>query len=61
MVAAWLLVLAIIWELPWKGFAMWKAARKKHLIWFLVFLIVHAFAIPEIIYLIITFKRKKRK
>jgi len=54
----WLIVIVAIWQLPWKGVAMWKAARRKHMAWFIVFLIVHLLAIPEIIYLIIYRKKK---
>lgn len=60
MVETWLMTLIVvlaIWQLPWKGIAMWKAARKKHLVWFIIFLLVNTAAILEIIYLVI--HRKK--
>lgn len=48
-----LVVLAIvsIWSLIWKGFALWKAARKTHKIWFIVLLIVNTIGILEILYI----------
>jgi hypothetical protein len=46
----WLL-LAIVWSIPWKGVALWKAARLSHKKWFIVLLVVNTFAILEIIYI----------
>jgi hypothetical protein len=57
----WILLIIAVWQIPWKGFAMWKAARRKHLVWFVVFLIVNLLAVPEIIYLVITRKTKDKK
>ncbi len=57
----WILALIALWEIPWKGVAMWKAAKRGHLIWFLVFLIVNLAGIPEILYIFIFADRKKTK
>ncbi len=57
-VPLWMILLSL-WELPWKGVAMWRAAQNKHLIWFIVFLLVHLFAIPEIVYLLFFSKGAK--
>ena len=46
-----MMVLFVAWTLPWKGVALWKAARNKHLVWFIVILIVNTLAILEIIYI----------
>ena len=46
----WLLV-AILWMLPWKGWALWRAARNSQRIWFAVFMLVHTLGILEILYL----------
>ena len=51
-------VLSIAWTLPWKGVALWKSARNKHLVWFIVMLIVNTLAILEIIYIFGFSKRK---
>ena len=42
-----------IWSLVWKGFALWKAARKTHKIWFVVILAANTIGILEILYLYI--------
>jgi len=46
-----LVLLSIAWTLPWKGVALWKSARNKHLVWFIVMLIANTLAILEIIYI----------
>ena len=51
-------VLSVAWTIPWKGVALWKSARNKHLVWFIVMLIVNTLAILEIIYIFGFSKRK---
>jgi methionyl-tRNA synthetase len=56
------LALVLVWSLVWKGFALWKAARKKHLTWFIVLLVVNTLGILEILYIFLfadLFKEKK--
>ena len=55
----WLIVLTLIWVLPWKGVALWKAAQNKHLAWFIAMLIINTFAGLEILYIFIFSKTKK--
>jgi hypothetical protein len=54
----WIVILAVVWTLPWKGVALWRAARNRHLAWFVVLLIINTLAILEIIY-IFAFSRRK--
>ena len=60
----WLLAIIVIWSLVWMGVAMWKAARKNHLIWFIIFLLVHTLGILEILYIFVfskmSFKSKTK-
>ena len=56
-----LFVVITIWEAIWTGIAMWKSARRKHLIWFIVFFLVNLLAIPEILYIFVFSKMKKKK
>ena len=44
-------VVVLIWTLPWKGVALWKAARLSHKKWFIALLVLNTFAILEIIYI----------
>lgn len=56
----WIIWLAIAWTIPWKGIALWKAARNSDKIWFIILLVFNTLAILEIIYIFI-FSRKKEE
>ena len=56
--SSWIVWLIILWTLPWKGVALWKAARRNHQTWFIVLLILNTLAILEILYIFIFSKRK---
>ncbi len=59
-----IIVLAIIsiWSLVWKGFALWKASKKNHLVWFIILLIINTLGILEILYIYVFSKMSlKRK
>jgi len=56
----WVIWLAILWTLPWKGVALWKSARNGQKIWFVVLLILNTLAILEILYIFV-FGRKKKE
>lgn len=49
--------LIVVWEIAWKGIALWKAGRNKQLGWFVVMLILNTLGILEIVYLIFFAKR----
>jgi len=53
-----ILLLILLWVLPWKGVALWKAAKNAHKKWFIALLILNTLAILEIIY-IFYFSKKK--
>lgn len=42
-----------VWELLWKGIALWKAGRNKQLAWFVVMLLLNTAGILEICYLLL--------
>ncbi len=54
------LYLVLLWVLPWKGVALWKAARNSHKKWFIVLLVVNTLALLEIVY-IFYFSKPKTK
>jgi len=56
-----LLILAILWVLPWKGYALWLSARKGQKWWFIILLIVNTLAILEIVFIFFIAKRKDTK
>lgn len=51
--AAWMpvIVALVIWSLPWKGYALWLAARNNHPRWFVALLVINTVAILDIIYI----------
>jgi hypothetical protein len=55
----------LVWTIAWKAVAAWRAARKGHLIWFIVFFVVNTIGILPIIYLAwfqdVDYKRKLKK
>jgi len=54
------LVLYLIWVLPWKGIALWRAAKRGHKKWFVALLILfNTLGILDIIYFFIFSKRER--
>jgi len=56
---SWLILLATLWTIPWKGLALWKSAKNNQKGWFIVLLVVNTLAILEICYL--KFFQKKKE
>ncbi len=56
---SWIFILAAIWVFPWKGIALWKAARRDDKIWFIALLVLNTLAILEIFYIFIFSKKEK--
>ena len=50
MKAVW--ILALLWSLPWKGVALWKAARNNQKGWYVTMLIMQTLGVLEIIYIV---------
>jgi len=49
----WIVTIIGLWELAWKGFALWYSAGKKQTIWFICILIFNTIGILPIVYLLI--------
>lgn len=56
-----LMVLALIWTLPWKGYALWIAARKGSSYWFIALLLLNTLAILDILYIFVFSKPKAKE
>jgi len=41
----------LLWTIVWKGTALWKAASKRQLIWFVLLLTINTMGIFEIAYI----------
>ncbi len=52
-----LLIVLIVWVLPWKIYAVWLAARRGEKKWFVALLILNTFAILDIIYIFYVAKK----
>jgi len=52
------LIILAIWDLIWKGIALWKCGRNNQLAWFVCILILNTVGILPIIYLL--FFQKKQ-
>lgn len=55
---SWIILLLILWVLPWKAVALWKAVKNGHRGWFIALLLLNTLAILEIIYIFIFSKKK---
>ena len=54
----WVIILAAVWTIPWKGVALWRSAQNRSVAWFVILLIVNTLGILEIIYIFFFSKRK---
>ena len=54
------LVLIVLWTIPWKGLALWRSAQNRDKKWFIALLVINTAGILEIIYLFIFSERKKQ-
>lgn len=56
-----LLFLILFWTIPWKGVALWRAARNSHKKWFIALFLLNTLAILEIIYIFYFSKKAEKK
>jgi hypothetical protein len=53
--------LLVLWVLPWKGVALWKAARQEQKWWFIPLLVINTVGLLEIFYIFVFSKAKQKK
>jgi len=53
-----LILVIILWVLPWKIYSLWTASKNNHKTWFVILVIVNTFGILEIIYIFTVAKKK---
>lgn len=46
-----LVLILALWSIPWKGWALWIAAKNTHKWWFIALLVINTVAILDIIYI----------
>jgi len=56
-----LLIILTIWDMIWRGWALWRSARREEKWWFVALLIINSIGILPIIYLVFFSKDKKKK
>jgi hypothetical protein len=50
----------LVWELIWKGFALWRAGRRNQPAWFFLIFILNTAGILSIVYLFMTREKKQQ-
>ncbi len=56
-----LIAVVAIWDMVWKLMAMWKAAKKNSVVWFIVLALVNSAGILPILYIYVFSETKKGK
>lgn len=56
-----LLLTLLVWDLIWKGMALWQSAKLNHRNWFIVLLILNTAGILPIVYLLMHRKSNSGK
>ena len=51
------LVPLVVWSVVWKGIALWKAARRDQLGWYIALLIINSVGLLPIIYIFLVAPR----
>ena len=57
----WLFSVIMIWSIGWKLVALWKAARKGSLFWFIALALINTVGILEILYIFVSSKMESTK
>lgn len=57
-IAIILFIAVLVWTVYWKGRALWLAAKRSDVPWFILLLIVNTLGILEIIYIYFIAKKK---
>lgn len=57
----WVIYAIMAWALPWKGIALWKAAKNNQKIWFVIIFLLNTLAILDIVYIMFVGKEKKEE
>ena len=54
-------IMLIVWSTIWKGIALWRAGKNKHLIWFVFIFIFNTAGILPLIYVLFFSNKKVKK
>lgn len=53
-----IIIISVLWTIPWKGVALWRASRQGEKAWFVLLLVINTLAVLEILYIFVFSKRK---
>ncbi len=56
----WMFLILTLWVLPWKGVALWKAARLKNTKWFIAILVLNTLALLDIFYIFVIARKAEK-
>ncbi len=59
-ISIWFFIIILIWSAVWKLLALWKSARKKSVVWFIVLAVFNTVGILPILYIFVFSKMKKK-
>ncbi len=54
-------LLIVLWSILWKGFALWRSARRGDKWWFIALFVVNTLGLLEIVYIFIFSNKEKGK
>ncbi len=57
----WVLIIAVLWTLPWKGYALWLSAKHNQKKWFIAIIIFNTFGLLEIFYIFFIQKKTPKQ
>jgi len=60
-VSLWILIVILIWSIIWKLLALWKSAKKNHVVWFILLAVINTIGILEILYVYVFSEMKFKK
>jgi uncharacterized membrane protein len=52
-----LLILLVLWTIPWKVYAVWLASKRNQKTWFVALLVLNTFSVLELIYVFYIVKK----
>lgn len=56
-----ILIAILLWTFPWKAWALWLAAKRGDIWWFLALLLLNTLALLEIVYIFFVAKQKSAR
>lgn len=57
----WILIVLGVWDIIWRGIALWKSARHNQRYWFVALMVINSVGILPLVYLRFFQKNIKKK